>query len=129
MRGAPRDSKVIFALTAAFLTLMLGRFLVQSSRPYQVDVQRPAWDHAASGTGSVPGAGRPDSLLEGERININTAGVDELCRLPGIGERRAQAIVDWRASNGPFRTPGELTQVWGIGDGIFSGMVDYITVG
>ena len=49
--------------------------------------------------------------------------------LPGIGEVRAQAILDYRAEHGPFRYPEELIRVKGIGEGILSGILDQITTG
>ena len=49
-------------------------------------------------------------------ININTADAPTLAReLKGIGLKRAQAIVDYRAKNGPFKSPDELGLVKGIG--------------
>ena len=65
----------------------------------------------------------------GGRIDINTAGVDELMLLPGIGEKRAEDIIAYRRANGPFRIPEELTEVPGIGEGILAGLIDYVTVG
>ena len=62
-------------------------------------------------------------------VNINTAGLDELMTLPGIGGARAQAILDYRAEHGPFRYPEELIRVKGIGEGILSGLLDQITTG
>ena len=73
--------------------------------------------------------GYPDSLLEGEVIDLNTASVADLTRLPGIGEKRAQAIVDYRESSGPFQSVEELTEVKGIGEGILAQVYDYVTVG
>lgn len=69
-----------------------------------------------------------DKVQPGERINLNTATAEELQRLPGIGPTRAQAIVDDRAANGPFRIPEDLTRVKGIGEGILEGLIDYVTV-
>lgn len=48
-------------------------------------------------------------------VNINTAGLEELCTLPGIGEVKARAIMDFRAQNGPFSTVEDITKVKGIG--------------
>ena len=50
------------------------------------------------------------------KININTATVDELANLSGIGKVKAEAIVAYRTANGKFKTPEDLTKVKGIGD-------------
>ena len=71
----------------------------------------------------------PDRLLEGGVIDLNTASAADLTRLPGIGEKRAQAIVDYRESSGPFQSVEELTEVKGIGEGILAQVYDYVTVG
>jgi len=65
-------------------------------------------------------------MAPGEKINLNTAGVDELERLPGIGPSRAQAIVDYRSQNGPFKSPEDVMKVKGIKSGEFSKLKDYI---
>ena len=70
----------------------------------------------------------PEALLPGERININTAPAVDLMRLPGIGEKKAKAIVEWREKYGPFRTTRQIMKVSGIGTGIFEGLEKYITV-
>ncbi|MEA2101276.1 MAG: helix-hairpin-helix domain-containing protein [Thermodesulfobacteriota bacterium] len=53
--------------------------------------------------------------LEG-RLNINTATVEELQMLPGIGEVTSNNIVTFRDANGPFDSADELIKVSGIGD-------------
>ena len=63
--------------------------------------------------------------MEGEVIDLNTADVYELQRLPGIGEKRAQAIVAYREEHGPFQSVEDLTRVSGIGEGILAGLRDY----
>ncbi len=63
-----------------------------------------------------------------QKIDINRAEPWLLQALPGIGETRAQAIVDYRSGNGPFKRIEDLLQVEGIGEGTFEKIKDYITV-
>ena len=60
-------------------------------------------------------------------VNINTAAVDELKTLPGIGEVTAQAIVDYRKKN-PFKAVEDIKNVTGIGDSKYNRIKDYICV-
>jgi len=60
----------------------------------------------------IPEAGEKE---QPQKIDINRAEAWLLEALPGIGETRAQAIIDYRQQNGPFRNPSELTKVKGIG--------------
>src|SRR5215831_18889723 len=50
-------------------------------------------------------------------VNINTATKEELTSLKGIGEKRAQDIIDYRTKNGPFKSVDDLEKVPGIGPG------------
>jgi comEA protein len=49
-------------------------------------------------------------------ININSAGVEELCKLPGIGEAYANRIIGYRAQHNGFKNIEELKKVKGIGE-------------
>ena len=62
------------------------------------------------------------------RVDLNSASVEELAQLPGIGPAKAQAIVSHRSAN-PFRKPEDLREVKGIGDKLYEQLKDQITVG
>ena len=49
--------------------------------------------------------------------------------LPGIGEKRARAILDYRAEHGPFRYVEDLIRVEGIGEGLLEGILEYAVAG
>ena len=55
-------------------------------------------------------------------VNLNTATKDELTTLKGIGEVKAQAIIDYRTKNGPFKTMADVDKVPGIGEGTLKSM-------
>lgn len=63
------------------------------------------------------------------KININTADIDKLTMLPGIGEVIAQRIIDYRQQHGKFRSVDELMNVEGIGESRLTNITKYITVG
>lgn len=65
---------------------------------------------------------------EKEKININTAGKDELMTLTGIGEAKAESILKYREENGKFESIEELMQIGGIKEGVFNKIKDDITI-
>lgn len=62
------------------------------------------------------------------KVNINTASVEKLQTLPGVGNSTAQKIVDYRTQNGKFKTEEDLKNVPGIGENKFNNLKDKITV-
>ena len=68
------------------------------------------------------------SSLAEKSININTAGINELVQLPGIGEKTAEKIIQLRKERGKFRRVDELMDVKGIGEVKFSKIKDYLYV-
>ena len=62
------------------------------------------------------------------RVNINTATLADLDKLPKIGPATAQRIIDYRTKNGPFKKIEDLKNVSGIGDVTFEGLKDLVMV-
>lgn len=62
------------------------------------------------------------------RININTAGVAELIKIPGIGEVKASAIISYRNAHGPFKRIEDIMKIPGIKNGVFQKAKDHIRV-
>ena len=61
-------------------------------------------------------------------VNINEADLEELMTLPGIGESRAQLILEYRENTGEFQSIEEIQQVNGIKEGLFEKLKDKITI-
>lgn len=92
---------------------------------------------ASTGPGSNTSAGSgtalPSSVNIGNSasglININTAGVSELDKLPGIGPALAERIMQYRNDHGAFSKPEDLQEVSGIGSKTYEKMASMLTVG
>lgn len=78
----------------------------------------------AGGSTAISGGGISDD----GRVNINTADKEELMTLTGIGEIRAEAILQYRDTNGSFKTIEDLMKVSGIKKGTFEKIQDEIVI-
>lgn len=81
--------------------------------------------------GAVSGADSSDTAQSGaqeQKVNINTADRDTLMTLPGIGEAKAEAIIQYRSTQGAFGAIEEIQNISGIKDAVFSKIKDRITV-
>lgn len=122
MARLSRTETVFAALAAAFFALAVGVRLGSGSAAAPVSLTAAPSPAAATVISpTVP----PD----GARIDINTADAETLTLLPGIGEKLAGRIIDYRTENGPFQDISALMQVGGIGEKKFADIRDYITAG
>lgn len=118
-----KAEKAALALCAAFVLFFAGWFARGVSRDgyYKVTADAPVVaDPTPVPTKTVF---VPDTL-----VDLNTASLDDLTGLPGIGDAKAQAILDYRAEHGLFRRIEDVMNVRGIGEGIFQQLEPYVTV-
>ena len=125
--------RVMLAVTAVLLALMGGYF---AGTGRLLPAQAAPGESPAGASPGVEVSGSPAEETQPEvtpentaLVDINTAGLEELMTLPGVGEKRAQAILDYRAEHGPFRYVEDLIRVEGIGEGLLEGILEYAMVG
>ncbi len=83
---------------------------------------------AGGAAGAGPASGSPAGPAAGAKIDLNTAGAEQLDALPGVGPSTAAKIVADREANGPFTAPEDLMRVSGIGPKKFEALKDFLLV-
>ena len=74
----------------------------------------------------IPVGGTSKEAAKDGKVNINTATVEELKTLKGVGEKKAEAIIEYRKKNGSFQTKEDLMKVRGIGKKLFESFQERI---
>lgn len=85
----------------------------------------PSREEAAAIPAQTSGEEAGGSMNAG-KVNLNTAGKEELMTLTGIGETRAEAILAYREEKGKFRSPEDIMNVQGIKEGIYEKIKEQI---
>lgn len=141
-----RETKIrlVLFLAAAVITasVLIGLYASRPLQFYQVVVASSQAPVSAAGVPTAtPGTAAseeeklieedpsgPQEVLVEKSVNINTATLEELDRLPGVGPAIAQRIIDYRERNSGFYDIEELMDVSGIGEKTFAKLEPYITV-
>lgn len=122
-------SVLLAVVTALFVGFTLGLFVGRNTGSGTVTLAVPAQMQTAPTAAATAAAETVPEETVSFPVNINTAGADTLTALPGIGQVLAERIVAYRRQNGPFRAIEEIMKVEGIGEKKAEAILDLITVG
>ena len=128
----PNEGRVVLFLVAGLAAGGLIRLYVAyvgtgSNFDYRVQDSIFTARSARALQDTVPGEydlpSQPESI-----ININTAGIDELVQLPGVGDSLAFRILAYRKEHGPFKTAEDIMNIRGIGEKKFEQIAPHISM-
>lgn len=120
----PKESRIVAAIEAAGgFTLDAATEVVNLAKPLEdgMQITIPSTEEAEA-----------VALFQSRHaegfVNINSASVEELCTLPGIGEAKAETIIRYRKEHGLFQNTEELRKVTGIGENLYLQIKDKIYI-
>lgn len=124
IRMIQKAGKITFLLVC----LILCTSCRKQQLVFETGAELPAAEEQKEYDGTSEPAMPQKSVPVLKMVNINTAGIEELMTLPGIGEVRAASIIDYRESMGEFEKIEDIMNVKGIKTGIFSKINSLICV-
>ena len=122
-------SVLLAVVTALFVGFTLGLFVGRNTGSGTVTLAVPAQMQTAPTAAATAAAETVPEETVSFPVNINTADADTLTALPGIGRVLAERIVAYRRQNGSFRAVEEIMKVEGIGEKKAEAILNLITVG
>lgn len=124
----PQDARVTNVLSLAELLASADLTTVNQSEKVKDEMVIYVPEQGEIEDPPLPG-GETAGIEEAEiLVNINTASAEELTILNGIGEKKAQLIVEYREQNGLFMAKEDLMNISGIGEKTFDSLEPYITI-
>ncbi len=116
----PKGSRV-------YTLIELAGGLTDDADPNYVNQAQPLEDAAQI---EIPTYEEAESMrrVESGLVNINTANESELCTLPGVGEAKARAIIEYRTQTGGFHAVEDIMNISGIKEGLYEKIADQICV-
>ena len=125
---------ILVLLTGIFAAFVTGLFIGRNLNRQQLSLdvlqaETTAQEASSDETYASSDATAAAPAVTDGKVNINTATLEQLKTLPGIGDVLAQRIIDYRAANGSFASVAELLNVSGIGEKRLEAILDQITTG
>lgn len=119
------ENKEILTLSGfVFLFIIIFIFCIQEAKP--IDIGTKTSPNALEKSWSEEFKLLAPGMMD--KININSATLEDLEALPGVGEKTAEAIISYREKNGPFQSIDDIVNVSGIGIKKQEQMKNFITV-
>ena len=100
----------------------------QSIRVPDLEEGKALRERSMFAEGEAPASQDSSGTPGDPRVNINTAALEELMTLPGIGKSRAEAVIAWREEHGGFTDPEQIMQISGIKNSVYDKIKDHIRV-
>lgn len=124
--AVPKDSRLYEIIDIA------GGFSPEASKEY-LNLARMVFDgeqiHVPlEATVEALGEGHGHGQGMGSKVSLNQASKEQLMTLKGVGEARAEAIIDYRKRNGPFKRPKDIMNVRGIKEAMYEKIKNDITI-